>query len=157
MSTKTERRCRHCSIGKVRPVAKGGRQGSYKNLAGLAIPAEIEIPTCDNCGAEWLDLTTSKRIDHALEKVYRGELRVRVRTAIETVIKAASQSRLESLLGMSQGYLSKLRSGARDPSPELVSQLALLASDPVKRVRELEEYWKARPKPVAKKSRRHAA
>lgn len=44
-------------------------------------------------------------------------------------------------MGLSQGYLSKLRSGDRDPSAELVSQLALISSDPKKRIKELVMYW----------------
>ena len=49
--------------------------------------------------------------------------------------------RLESLLGLSKGYLSKLRAGDRDPSPELVSDLALIAHDPDGRIQELERFW----------------
>ena len=45
------------------------------------------------------------------------------------------------LLGLSQGYLSRLRSGGGNPSPELVSNLALLAQDPKTRLSELERYW----------------
>ena len=52
-----------------------------------------------------------------------------------------SQRQLERLLGLSQGYLSRLRSGAGNPSPELVSHLALLAKDPSTRLSELQRYW----------------
>jgi hypothetical protein len=38
--------------------------------------------------------------------------------------------------------LSKLSSGDRDPSSELVSQLALLSKDPSSRILELENFWK---------------
>jgi len=52
-----------------------------------------------------------------------------------------SQRRLELLIGQSQGYLSRLRIGAGNPSAELVSHLAMLAHDPKTRLAELERYW----------------
>jgi transcriptional regulator with XRE-family HTH domain len=52
-----------------------------------------------------------------------------------------SQRKLELLLGLSQGYLSRLRAGKGAPSPELVSHLALIAHDPKVRLLELERYW----------------
>jgi len=143
MNKKKERRCHECGIGKVRKVAKKGRIGSFKNLHHLPLPSTLEIPTCSHCGTEWIDLATAKTIDTALEKLYRTELRKRIKTSIEVISNQIPQQRLESLLGLSQGYLSKLRSGVRDPSPELVSNLALIANDPVKRVRELEKCWRA--------------
>jgi hypothetical protein len=110
-------------------------------MPDLEIPAEVKIPTCDRCGAEWLDHATARAIDRSLERVYREELRDRFRRAIDAIVKHVSQRKLEALLGLSQGYLSKLRAGDRDPSPELVSDLALLARDPARRVRELEQFW----------------
>ncbi len=54
-----------------------------------------------------------------------------------------SQRALERLLGVSQGYLSRLRAshGAAVPSAALVAALALLANDPGRRLDELQDYW----------------
>lgn len=141
MTTRKMKRCHECGIGQVVAVAHSGRFMRYKTLPQVEIPADIAIPTCNNCGAEWLDEKTSSTIDAALEVVYRGELRRRVRTAIETIVAHVSQRQLEALLGLSHGYLSKLKAGDRDPSPELVSDLALIARDPKTRVVELEQFW----------------
>ena len=57
-----------------------------------------------------------------------------------------SQRRLEKLLGLSQGYLSRLRRSDRAmPSRLLVSALAQLAVDPVRRIQELIEFWTKDP------------
>ena len=122
-------------------AARSGRTGRHKNLACLPIPATFKIPTCDKCGAEWLDEDTADRLEGLLEAAYRKELRAGLCRAIETIGKHASQRRLEALIGVSQGYLSKLKSHDREPSPELVSELALIARDPKRRLRELEKYW----------------
>lgn len=48
-----------------------------------------------------------------------------------------SQRSVERLLGLSQGYLSRVGRGAGNPSPALIAVLTLLANDP-KRFAELE-------------------
>ena len=135
------KRCHECGVGKIIGVARSGRFMRYKTLPRLEIPEGIVIPTCDNCGAEWVDDATARVINEALDASYRQELRRRVRVAIDVIGEHIPQRRLEELLGLSQGYLSKLKAGDRDPSPELVSDLALIARDPKSRVGELEDYW----------------
>lgn len=142
MKKRKEFRCVECGEGRVRPLAKAGRQTRHKTMT-LELPADLEVPTCDRCGAEWYDDTTAREVDEALEGIYRHELRERVRAAIDTLTEHVSQRKMERMLGLSHGYLSKLRNGAVDPSPELVGNLALLARDPKKRIRELIEYWGA--------------
>ena len=141
MSKTKVRKCAECGIGNVRPLKGEGRFARYKTMHRLEIPENLSIPTCDNCGAEWLDDKTARELDEALDLAYRAELRSRAVESIEAITKYVSQRKLESVLGLSQGYLSKLRSGDRDPSAELVSQLALISRDPKKRVRELVRYW----------------
>lgn len=136
-----ERRCQECGQGTVRLLARPGRRTRHRNLTSLLVPEDLEIPTCDQCGAEWFDEATAKRVDAVLEPLYREELRRRMRKAIAVISACISQQRVENVLGMSQGYLSKLKAGDRDPSPELVSELALLARDPQGRFQELLEFW----------------
>jgi len=139
--TRKARRCHECGIGKVKPLRVKGRYARYKTMPRLEIPKNVAIPTCDNCGAEWMDEEAAQALDKALDKAFRAELRSRAEKAIEALSKHVSQRRLEKLLGLSQGYLSKLRSGDRDPSAELVSQLAMLSKDPRRRIHELEAFW----------------
>jgi transcriptional regulator with XRE-family HTH domain len=88
-----------------------------------------------------MDEKTAEALDQALEESFREVLQERARKAIEKISRHVSQRKLELLLGLSQGYLSKLRSGDRVPSAELVSQLALISRDPGNRISELESYW----------------
>ena len=69
------------------------------------------------------------------------ELRRLIRQEIDRLIPFISQRRLEVLAGLSQGYLSRLRSGDGTPSATLVCALALLARDPKGRLQELQGYW----------------
>ncbi len=136
-----ERRCGECGIGKVRPTKGAGRTARYKN-AQLEIPADLEIPTCDNCGAEWLDPATGERFEAALEQVYRKELRALFERAITLVIDAnLPMRRVESALGLSEGYLSKTKQGRSEPSAHLVCSLALIGRDPEVGLSTLERMW----------------
>jgi hypothetical protein len=111
----------------------------------VEVPASFAIPTCDQCGEEWLSVRQSEVLDSALEAAYTAEL---VRLAAQQLAKLAGasieQKRIEQLLGLSQGYLSHIKAGRHMPSPMLVTELVLLAKDPVRRLKELETFWRRR-------------
>lgn len=143
MSEFKPRRCRECGEGMIRPLAKEGRKMPFRNMAALAVPNTLTIPTCDNCGNEWIDPKTAQAIDEALQGAYANELHKRLVAAIDLILKTTEipQRRLEQLLGLSVGYISRLRSGRGDASPQVVSVLALLAQDPKRRLKELDQLW----------------
>jgi hypothetical protein len=137
------RRCRECGEGMIVPLAKEGRRMPYRNMTGLAVPSTLAIPTCNYCGNEWIDPKTAQAIDEALQGAYTDELHKRLVAAIDTIMKATEipQRRLEQLLGLSVGYISRLRAGRGDASAQVVSALALLAQDPKRRLKELDQLW----------------
>lgn len=136
----------------MRPRMRPGRTLHFRNIRALAVPEDIPIPTCTRCHAEYIDPGTAARLESALLKTYREELNYRVRQAIDAVTRYISQRKLELLLGLSQGYLSRLRAGHGNPSPELVSHLALLAHDAPSRLKELQDYWATSKGLIASKS-----
>ncbi len=141
--------CKRCGVRAVRPHARPGRFIRFRNLAALSIPADFPILTCSRCGAETVDAKTRQKLAPPLEAEYRAALRVRICQTIDLLAPHISQRRLEHWLGLSQGYLSRLRAGAGNPSAELVSNLALLSMDPRVRLQELEDYWSRPSFPVS--------
>ena len=135
-----ERRCYECGKGRIRKVATAGRRERYKTML-LEVPAHIGIPTCDQCGTEWADEDTTEQIENALAIVYRERLHSLIEAATTVILRHTTVGRLEELLGLTKGYISRLRSRAKDPRPTLASELALLARDPSKRLKELEAIW----------------
>jgi len=133
--------CPECGRYTVQPCQRPGRTMRYRNLGALILPEDFAIPTCSACGTETLDTETRTRVDAILSASYQHVLRQRIRRAIDTLMSYTSLRRLELLLGLSQGYLSRLRLGAGNPSAELVSHLALIAKDPSARLSELQQYW----------------
>ncbi len=132
--------CPECG-GEVIPTTKSGRKTRYYTMT-LSVPDDIAIPTCNNCGEEYSDAQTAKAVDESVAPLYDRRLREMAKAALEKLAKEIKQNRLENLLGLSEGYLSKLRSGAKTPSPELVVNLTLLAKHPGQ-VDEVESFWAA--------------
>ena len=133
--------CPACGKGKVAP--RGGKRRSfpYKQVPALAIDDAFQLPTCDACGEMFIGATFAKKLDAHLERRYRRLLGEVVRAAIGRIATEASQQELEQLLGLSHGYLSKLRNGRKEPSPALVGELMMLAENPRMRVGELRRHW----------------
>jgi len=141
MTSTTKRRCGQCGARAVIGVTRAGRLTMYRNLE-LEIPAHVVVPTCTKCGAEWIDEAAAKALDEALERVYESKLRARLDTALEKILsEEGSQARVERVLGVSPGYLSKLKLGKRHPSAEIVSALALVSANPKRRLAELDNFF----------------
>lgn len=143
---KVGRRCHECGTGRVVPLAKAGRRERYRTMM-LEIPARVEIPTCNHCGAEWMDPATARAIDEALKRVYQESLRARLNEALTKIRARTSMRQVESLLGLSEGYLSKVSNSRSDPSAELVSNLGIISMNPPERLHDLETFW-TRPIPT---------
>jgi len=143
MSEFKPRRCRECGEGMILPLATEGRRMPFRNMTALAVPSTLAIPTCNHCGNEWIDPKTAEAIDEALQAAYADELHKRLVAAVDLILAATDipQRRLEQLLGLSVGYISRLRSGRGDASAQVVSALALLAQDPKRRLKELDQLW----------------
>jgi transcriptional regulator with XRE-family HTH domain len=135
-----KRLCAECGRREVAPLPRSGRTSPYKNFTALPIPSDLEIPTCSHCGAEWIGAMDAERIDAALEKEAAAVLSRLAREAIAAIGETITQGALEERLGLSAGYLSKVKRGREVPSPWLVSALALLAVRP-KRLNELANVW----------------
>ena len=139
-----ERRCRECGEGTVRLVAKPGRRATYKFLE-LHVPETLEVPTCDRCGTEWHNDETAEAFDAAMEQAFRAELLAIAQRALEKLEQAAvRQSDVERAIGLSAGYLSKIKRGERTPEAMLVTQLAMIAMDPKARLSEARNVWSSK-------------
>ncbi|HCF58412.1 MAG TPA: hypothetical protein DFS52_10515 [Myxococcales bacterium] len=135
------RRCPICGEGEIREVARSGRRLPYRNVPDLEVPADLAIPTCSACGEELIDAQLARRLDERLAGAYEAALSSKADAAIRKLAKLVPQRDLEPLLGLSAGYLSKLKKGEKRPSSPLVAALMLLASD-VNRLAELGELWR---------------
>jgi NMD protein affecting ribosome stability and mRNA decay len=150
MSGEKMRRCFQCGARAVRPVAKAGRMTKYRSME-LEIPSTLEIPTCAECGSQWFDSKTDAALETALEALYQERLKDRLDGYLDKILgEGITQATLERSLGVSTGYISKLRRHERNPGSELVVLLRLLSTDPEKMIRKAADVF------AAEKERRHA-
>jgi hypothetical protein len=142
-------RCVECGKGIVQPVAAPGRQARHRTLT-LPVPADLEIPTCGNCGTEWIGDSVARKLDAALEKEFRVRMRDLVTVSLARLSKhSISKAHVERVLGLSQGYLSHLTTtGDKTPSEALALNIVYFAQNP-QRLRRSEALWKkiSGPKP----------
>jgi predicted XRE-type DNA-binding protein len=135
--------CPSCNGGEIKPRAGGERRMRYRQIPDLELPAELELPTCEGCGQAWLDAEATRRVEAALEEAYRAALVHKAEQAIETLRGHLPQRELERLLGVSAGWLSKVRNGKETSAP-MAALLMLLAEQP-HRVESLRRLWAVRP------------
>lgn len=140
MSEPTFTDCLHEELeGRMGP----GRRTRYRNIEGLELPADLPLPTCSSCGEWQLTRESAPLLDRALGPAYERELREKAQEALAALVAQQVRQRdLEALLGLSAGYLSKLKNGKAEPSSVLVSCLMLLAVDS-NRMRDLDALWPA--------------
>jgi hypothetical protein len=98
----------------------------YRNIGALLIPADFSIPTCGRCAAEFLNAATCDQLAPLLLKAYQAVLCGVASKLVPAATANLSQRRLEILLGLSQGYLSRIKSRSGQPSSILVALLHLL-------------------------------
>ena len=74
-------------------------------------------------------------------------LKTLIRRSIDRITELGiSQAQLERTIGLSQGYLARVRARCGRPSPTLVALLAMLAAHPPL-VIEIAQFWADNPSP----------
>ena len=120
-------KCLKCGAKAVRPRQRARRTMRYRNLAALPIPEDFPIPTCGRCAAEYLSPATCDHLAPLLLSSYQAALRAAGAILVTAATADISQRKLEAVLGVSQGYLSGIKSGKRQPSSAFVALLYLAA------------------------------
>ncbi len=123
--------CAICEEGAIENRAEPGRIVTHHGLR-LEIPATVEIPTCNHCGERFYNDDIAKRVDAALdEELQARRLRV-IRIALKELERLTTRSRIESLLDISPGYLSKIMNGKKPVTHRMAVLLDTLAQEPGK-------------------------
>lgn len=133
-------KCPVCGTRAVRERTGRGRTTPYRMIPSLDLPPTLPIPTCGRCQSLFLARMEPEFVAEQLRQTFQQSLRVRVKTALCSLKQFVSWRQLEVKLGLSQGYLSKLRLSSANPSPELTVLLALLAMDPTL-LSEIDLFW----------------
>lgn len=142
MTPDTPERCPCCGNARLAPSSRPGRVVRYRNTA-ITLPSDLPLLCCRRCKYE--DLSFAALPSGLLETLYRSSLRERAMLAIARLKLYSSKRRVELLLNLSHGYLSRLGSGDGIAGAPLVSLIALLAANP-ELIDQLEGYWTMPPR-----------
>lgn len=109
--------CFACGAGTVAMRDVQGRLVRYRDLAQVMIAEALVVPACDRCDEMLLDGAQTRRLAEILQLAYVAERQRQMQHAVKafTAARNTTQGVAERLLGLSQGYLSKLLHGERDP------------------------------------------
>lgn len=62
--------CTECGKGRLKPKACPDRSFTYQKGTILPFPSNLEVPTCSNCGAWFVDKTLRNEVKHYLKDRY---------------------------------------------------------------------------------------
>lgn len=113
--------CFACGAGTVAMRDVQGRFVRYRDLAQVPIAESLVVPACDRCNEMLLDGPQTRRLGEILQCAHAVERRRQMQLAVKAFLAArnTTQGVAERLLGLSQGYLSKLLHGERVPDVHL--------------------------------------
>jgi hypothetical protein len=114
----------------------------FRHVAALKPAWPVRVPTCDRCHERFIDTATAGALDEALEASLIALNRALVDEAIARLATVHSERQWEKRLGLSPGYLSRLRSG-KESSVALTTLLVLLSQSPARQWSHLDRLWSA--------------
>lgn len=116
--------------------------------APAVVPAwPVEVPTCTACGERFINAKTAKAWDEALAEGLAVHQRRLLTDAVERLSEVRLQRDWEKRIGLSPGYLSRLKAG-KECSVPLTTLLALLAEAPEGAWDHVGRIWSAESAPV---------
>ena len=141
MNESKARVCPVCDEGTVESRNLRGVSVPFRDEPAVLIDEDLLVPQCDTCGEMLLNDRVAAVYDHVLQRLYERQRINQQKREIERALSAlrVNQSELEALLGVSQGYVSKLLRGEKVTSATTVRFLHVLSSDPPMAVRSLAE------------------
>lgn len=131
--------------GDVVTVSGPGRTSEFKLGIPLPVPTDFEIPTCVHCGETYLTVERGEELTKRQAPAYDAwlkehsvELIERMRARHTTTLR-----HLERAAGVTRTYFSKLLSGKKTPSLQLVRLLEAFETAPEELQRHLDgRAWK---------------
>lgn len=138
------RPCPSCERGTLTSLGGKGRYFPHRIFRELELPEDVELPTCDSCGKIIFNPKVATAFDEGMSRAYQARLSQLIAESLTVLTpEFVTQQDLERVLGLSRGYISKLK-GGKESSPAIAGLLGLLSVDPQARLSELNEFWAGR-------------
>lgn len=120
-------RCAECG-GDVRLTPGIGREREILRRVKLPIPDDVEIPTCVECGDEYMSLEVSEPLDKALFE----QLAARLKSRVEAIQHCwgVSERQVADALRVTRTHLARVLAGDERPSGLLFGMLDVMGNVP---------------------------
>ena len=130
-------RCGACG-GQVVEEAGPGRQREYRHGVPIDVPPTFKIPTCTECGEEYMSVEDAERLDAAQKPLFLAWQRTHLRKVVDQIITrhSASLREIERVCGVTGTYLSHVLAGRKEASTMLVRLLEAYSVAPAEYVRQ---------------------
>ena len=121
---------------------KGGidRVFVYRKGSEFVLPSDFEIPTCDNCGSDFLDEELENKAKELFRPMFLKEQNEHLEFLIKTIQTNTGMTlrEIERACGVIDTYLSHILSGRKEASEVLIGQLEGFAIYPGEAKRRLD-------------------
>ena len=124
--------CTECLNGEVVLKSGGGRLFVYRRGSCYELPADFVVPTCDDCGASFLDDALEQAARELLRPLYLEDQKRHLAYLVATIKAGVSVTnrQLEKACGVTPTYLSHLLNGRKEASEPLLGLLEAYAINP---------------------------
>ncbi len=118
--------------GEIRPTNIRGERWPYRDAVDLLIDEDLFMPVCAACGEMMLDEGDSKRLDEVLQRAYEEHRHKATEQLIVCITRDfnITQGEIEQILGMSTGYISKVKRREKMLSAQAFRTLFMLSEEP---------------------------
>lgn len=132
--------CNECGARAVTVKTGPGRDYQYRRGFIMELPEELEVPTCDACGAMFINGALEDEVRALLKPEHDQSQASHVGFLIEVIRERTglSNRKIEKACGLTPTYLSHVLAGRREASETLIGLLEAYAVCPSEAVRRLE-------------------
>lgn len=118
--------------GRVAEKNLSGEAWPYRDIRDLRIDEGVWIPACTSCGESFLEAEESRRLGEALEWSYVVRREQETSALMGSIVRQTglSQGEIEQILGVSTGYLTRVRHREVPVSPQTYRFLQVLHEEP---------------------------
>lgn len=130
--------CAACG-GRVKLSAKAGRVREYRRGLALPVPREFRIPTCTECGEEYLSVEQAEELERLQAPAYREWQATHLKEVVRSIQSrhGVTLRQIEAACDITPTYLSHLLAGRKEASLTLVRLLEAQSLYPAEFERQL--------------------
>jgi ribosome-binding protein aMBF1 (putative translation factor) len=120
------KRCGNCGSNEVRPQDQKNKAFPFKDYSNVYLRRSLVVPECTICHELVMSAGMISELTEALKQSVSEDVRSFIKTILER--EECSQADLATHVGVTEEYLSEIKSGRKQPAFQTYNILKLVAS-----------------------------